>query len=151
MCRFLRAALHLLLAELLRALEVLQRKEYVLLHRQVRIECIILKHHAHAAILGCKGGHIVLPKENLSLRRLFQAADHEQRGALAAAGRAEQPHQLSVRKFIIKIAHRNDILSPFAGAGELLGQVLQNNLHDSLYPLFLAPAHSAQHGLTPML
>ena len=92
-----------------------------------------------------------ISKENLALRRLFQAADHEQRGALAAAGRAEQPHQLSVRKFIIKIAHRNDILSPFAGAGELLGQVLQNNLHDSLYPLFLAPAHSARHGLTPML
>ena len=94
----------------------------------MRIERVILEHQPHAAAFGGQRGHVVLAEKHLAGGGLFQPADHVQRGALAAAGRAEQPHQLSVRKFIIKIADRHNV-APAAARRKRLRQVLQCDFH----------------------
>ena len=124
------AAQHLVLGGALLAAQVLQRKEYVLQHRQVRIERVVLEHQPHAALLGGQGGDVVLAKVDLAGGGLEQAAQQVERGGLAAARRPEQAHELAVGYLKGEVVHRDDLLLRiFAPAGEFLGQILQNDFH----------------------
>ena len=75
-CRRLRPRVHLLLGELIRALEILKREQDILPDRQVRVQRIVLEYQPHAAFLGRQVRHVILPEEYLPLRRLQQPADH---------------------------------------------------------------------------
>ena len=116
-------------------LEVLQRKEDILAHGQVRIEGVVLKDHAHAAMLGGQAGHVVIAEENPARGGRFQSADQVQRGGLAAARRPQQPDELAVGDFIAEIVHGHDLAAGTpARRGKRLGQVLQHNFHRRTIP-----------------
>ena len=124
----LRALNHLHLGQLIGARQVLQGEQNVLQHCHVRIQGIILEHQADAALFGGQLGHVVLAKEYLARRRLLQAADHIQRGALAAAGGAQQADQLAIRNFKIEVIDRDHLVRGlFVAAGEDFRQILQDN------------------------
>ena len=96
------------------------------------VQRIILEHHAHTPQLRCKGGHILLPEEDLSIRGLLQPADHIQRGALPASGRSEKPHQFSVRDLAGKVIHSGNVPPAlFPPGGEFFRKILQYYLHFS--------------------
>ena len=81
---------HLLFGQLILALQVFQREAGVLLHSQVGIQCIVLEHQAHAPLLGSQFRDLLVAEEDLAGGGLLQAGEHVQRGALAAAGGAQQ-------------------------------------------------------------
>ena len=130
---------HLLPGKLLVSLQVLQGEQDVLQYRQVGIEGVILKHHAHAPVLRRQVGHVVFAEEHLALGGSLQAADHVQRGALAAAGGAQQAHQLAVGNFKIQMVHRHKFLAalPVPG-GKFFREIFQYNLHGAFIPLMPA-------------
>ena len=120
---------HLFLGQSVRALPVFQREADVLLHRQVGVQGIVLEHKAHAPVLRRQVGHIVLPKEDSAGGRLFQAAEHIQRGAFAAAGGPQQTDQLPIGDSKGKVADRHNLLPLPVPGGENFGQMLQFNIH----------------------
>ena len=105
------------------------------------IQGVVLEHQPHAAIFRRQMGHIVLAEEDLSLRRLQQAADEIQRRALAAAGGAQQTDELPVGDLEREVIDGDDIAARlFVAVGELLGQMLQRDLHGSVsLPVFCGP------------
>ena len=126
----MRTLQHGFLGHLVLAAEVLQREEDVLLDRQMGIERVILEHQTNATVFRGQIGHIVLPEEDFAAGWLLQTANHVQRRAFAAAGRAKKTNQLSIRDGKVKIV---DCYHFFAGlfvaAREDFGQVLQNDFH----------------------
>ena len=133
---------HLCFGELVRTPQVFQREHDVLPYRQVGVQRVVLEHQPHAAILRRQMGHIVLTKEDLACSRLQQAADKVQCCALAAAGGTQQADELSVGDLKGKIVDGDDIAARFLVAvGELLGQMLQRDLHGSFSCILAAPSH----------
>ena len=84
---------------------VLQRERDVLEHRQVRVQRVVLEHHGHVAVLGVYLVHHPPADGDLSARDVLQPGDHAQQGALAAARRADQHHELVVGHFQIDAVH----------------------------------------------
>ena len=105
----------------------------------MRIEGVILEYQPHTPIFGGKLGNVALAKEDLPAGRLLQAADHIQRGALAASGGAQQTDELPIGNGEAHIVYRYHFLIGFlVPAGENLGYVPQFNFHTIFpYALFL--------------
>ena len=111
-------------------LEVFQREQDVLQNGQVRVEGIVLEHHAHAAQFGRKGGDVLLPEKDAAGSRGFQPADHVERGGFAAARRPQQPDELAVRHLEAEVFDSGGHALGLAPAGrELFGQSFQRDFH----------------------
>jgi hypothetical protein len=67
----------------------------VLPRRHVREQRVGLEHHAHAALVRGQRRDVLAPDHDAPAVRLLEAGDQAQGGGLAAAGRAEQRHQLA--------------------------------------------------------
>jgi hypothetical protein len=76
-------------------------------HRHVRVEGVGLEHHRHVALVRRQIGD-VRPVEQARGRRLLEPGDHPQRRRLAAAGGAEQHHELAMRDREVERIHRRD-------------------------------------------
>ena len=121
---------HLLLGQLIRAGQVLQREKDVLQNRHVGIQGVILEHQPDAALFSGKLGHIVLTEENFAGGRLLQPADHIQRGAFAAAGGPQQTDQLAVGNFKIEVVDGDHLFAGFfVAAGKDFRQFFKNDFH----------------------
>ena len=152
LCRLQRPLRHLHLCQLIRAPQVFQREHDVLPYRQVGVQRVVLEHQPHAAILRRQMGHIVLAEEDLSLRRLQQAADQVQRRAFAAAGGAQQTDELPIGDLKGEVMDGDDVAARFfVAVGESLGQMLQHDLHGSFsLPVFDSPPPCGRNGLSVM-
>jgi hypothetical protein len=74
----------------------LEAKADVLRHRQVREECIGLKHHADLAPVCGQSGDVASVDADGARRRRLEAADHAQHGGLATAGGPQEGHELAL-------------------------------------------------------
>jgi hypothetical protein len=69
----------------------------VLAHRHVGIKRVVLEHHRDVAFLRRARVDDLAIEQQLAGCDVFQARDHAQHGRLAAAGRADQGHELALR------------------------------------------------------
>ncbi len=100
----------------------------------MRIEGIILEDQTDAALLGRQCGHVVVAEIDFAGGRRFKAADEIERGALAAAGGAEQADELPVRDLEGHVVYGDDLaLILFVEAGKFLGEVLQYDFHTAYH------------------
>ena len=79
----------------------------------MRVEGVVLEDHRDVAVFG---GHVVdhpLADADLAVGDLLQAGDHAQRGRLAAAGRADQHHELLVPDVQVQVVDGGDFVIPF--------------------------------------
>ena len=76
--------------------EHLQREAHILGHGHMRVERVGLEHHGDAAIGGGDRVHRLAADQQFAGGDLLQPGDHAQQGGLAAAGRADENHQLAV-------------------------------------------------------
>jgi chemotaxis methyl-accepting protein methylase len=74
----------------------LQAEGHVLAHRHVRVQRIALKHHCDVAVLGLQVVDHLVGDQHVAAGDFFQASEHAQQRALAAARRADQHHELAV-------------------------------------------------------
>src|SRR5690349_7287917 len=75
----------------------LQRKGDVVADREMRIEAVALKHHRHAARARRNVIDDIAADQKIAAGLSLEPADDAQEGRLAAAGWAEQHHELTVR------------------------------------------------------
>ena len=75
-----------------------QAEQDVLGDRQVRKQRVALEHHRDAALGGRQRGHIALGDPDRAGIRCVEPGDQPQGGGLAAAGRAEQRHEMAGRR-----------------------------------------------------
>src|SRR5262249_36060639 len=68
----------------------LERKHHVLRRRHVREQGIVLEHHADIALVGLAPNKILSVELDDTAGRGLEAGDHQQRGRLAGAARAQQ-------------------------------------------------------------
>ena len=69
----------------------------VLVDAHVRIERVVLEHHRDVALPGASPLTDRAADQDLARRRLVEPGQQSQRGALAAARRADQDQELAVR------------------------------------------------------
>ena len=93
---------HLRPGKLVLPFQVLQREDDVLPNREMRIERIVLKHHAHSAFFRRQRRHVLIPEKDLATGRLFQAADHVQRRTFSTARGAQKADEFPVGDLEIK-------------------------------------------------
>ena len=74
----------------------LEREAHVVAHAHVRIERVVLEHHRDVAVLGRLVVHHVVADPQLALGDVLEPGDHAQGGGLAAAGGADEDHELAV-------------------------------------------------------
>ncbi len=65
-------------------------------HGHVRVQRVVLEDHGHVAFEGTQVVDDPPADAHLASGRLLQAGDDVERGRLAAAGRAQQGHELAV-------------------------------------------------------
>ena len=121
------------------AFQVLKWEHDVLLHRHMRIQRIILKHHPDSPVFRRQIRHIVLSEENPSLSRFFQPADQVQHGAFPAAGWAKKCNKLPVRDLKIEIIDGNHVGTALDAALEAFCKIFQYYFHfvpPSRFPVF---------------
>ena len=87
----------LLVDLLLRDLLQLQGECHVLVHGHVRVQSIVLEDHGDVAVLRGHVVHQTVADVQFAVRDLFQTGDHAERRGLAAAGRADENDELTVR------------------------------------------------------
>ena len=91
-----RRALDPLLDFLLRQLVELEAEGEVLLDGHVRIERVALEHHRDVALLRRQVVDDAVADPDLAVSDLLEARNHAQGGRLAAAGGADENHQLAI-------------------------------------------------------
>ena len=69
----------------------------VLAHRHVRVERVVLEHHRDVAIARRELGDVAPADQDRPLGDVLEPGDHAHQGRLAAAGRADQHHELPAR------------------------------------------------------
>ena len=74
----------------------LEREADVRAHGHVRIERVVLEHHRDVAVDGVEIVDDGVADEDLARGGLLEPRDHPQRGRLAAPGRADEDHELTV-------------------------------------------------------
>ena len=93
----------------------------------MRVERVVLKHHRDVAILRRDIVHHAIADANDAVADFLQARDHAQRGAFAAAGRADEYTNLSGAE---RKAEIGEHIVPFAGrVGERLACDIDLKLH----------------------
>ena len=82
---------------------VSQTKPDVFRYRQVRKECVVLKHHPYASMLGCdpmtRPGHQIPVQADLSTGGGQESGDGSQDRCLAASRRSKHAANLPARQF----------------------------------------------------
>jgi hypothetical protein len=86
---------------------MLQRKGDILAHRHMRIKGVGLEHHRQPALGGRHLGGVTAVDLDLAARHILQPRDQAQQGGLAAAGRADEDHELAVLDG--QVQRRNDL------------------------------------------
>ena len=89
----------------LRLLAQAQAERDVLVHREVRVERVVLEHHRDVALLRRQLVDDALADEELAAGDLLEAGDHPQRRRLAAAGRADEHEELAVLDVERQVGH----------------------------------------------
>ena len=121
---------HLLFGKAVFPLQIFQREEDIFPHRQVGVEGVVLKHHAHPAQLWGQGGDVPVAEEDLSAGGLLQPADKVQGSALSTAGGAKQADELAVGNFKGEVIHSNHFAGGLpAGAVKGFCKMLKLNIH----------------------
>ncbi len=82
-----------------------QRKTHVLGHAHVRVERIALEDHGYTALGRWQRGDLAAADKDLACAHRFQAGQHAQRRALAAARGAHQHHELAVAHLEVQGTH----------------------------------------------
>src|SRR6266404_2344078 len=98
-----------------------QPKRHVLVHRHVRVQGVILKHHGDVAILR---GHVIYHRaahQDFAAGDVLQTRYHAQGRALAAARRPDQNDELLVQDFQIDPSHGGGVV---VGLGHLAQRYL---------------------------
>ena len=75
----------------------LEAERHVVVDRHVRIERVVLEDHRDVALLRGQVVDDLVADPDLAVGHLLEAGDHPERGRLAAAGGADEDHQLAVR------------------------------------------------------
>ena len=70
---------------------------------------VVLEHRVHVPLVGRQPGDVLALQLDAPGGRLLEAADHPQRGRLAAAGRAEQAEELAVHDLEVDVVDREDV------------------------------------------
>ena len=99
----LRRVLDALLDLLLRHLVEAKAERQVVLDRHVRVERVALEDHRDVAFLRSQVVDDLVADPELAAADLLEAGDHAQRGRLAAAGRADENHQLAVLDLQVEV------------------------------------------------
>ena len=120
---------HARLALLPRRLAQLEAVGEVLRHRHVRVQRVVLEHHRDVALLRLAHRHVLVADRDRALGRVLETRDRAQQRGLAAAGRADEHHELAVADLEADPVDRRDAVR------EPLGHVSQA---DAAHPL-LAP------------
>ena len=98
----------------------LQAVAEVLAHRHVRIEGVALEHHRDVAVARREVGHVPAADRHAARRDLLEPGDHPQQGRLAAAGRADENHELAVGDRQADVVDGHDIaVEDLRDVGEL--------------------------------
>jgi len=112
----------------LRALAQLQRERKVVAHGHVRVEGVALEHHRDVAVARGNVVHHAVADGEPPLADRLQPRDHPQRGALAAARRPDQHHELLVRNLQVDavdhfrlLEYFHHLLQDYSGHDALLG------------------------------
>ena len=126
---------HLLLGEFVFPFPVFQRERDVLLHRQMRVQGIVLKNQTHSPMLRGQIGDIIFPKENPSAGGFQQTGEKIQCGGFSAARGAQQGNELPVGDLQGEIVDGYHVLRLFfVPAGEFFCQMLQDDIHGNPIP-----------------
>jgi hypothetical protein len=85
-----------------------QPESHVPLHRQVRVENIVLEHHGDVPISGRDPGNVSLSQADRSARRQLQPGNQPQGGRLATPARTDQHQQLAFAHTQAQVVHCHD-------------------------------------------
>ncbi len=91
----------------------------VLRHRLVRKQRVALEHHAEAAVARLDVVDHAAVDPDLARGRILEARDHAQRRGLAAAGRADEHHELAVLDRDVDVLHGDDRAERLVQVAEL--------------------------------
>ena len=96
----------------------------------VGIQGIVLENQSNSPVLRGQVRYIPVAEEDSPGGGGLQAADHIKRGALSAAGGAQQPDELPVRNLKGEVVHGGYLTAGFfVSVWEFFGQVLQGDIH----------------------
>ncbi|ENN87522.1 hypothetical protein RHSP_44117 [Rhizobium freirei PRF 81] len=116
----------------LRHIRHFERKSDVLAHAHMRIERVGLEHHGKAAVGRLQIGAVLSVDHDLPAGDVFEAGDQAQKRGLAAAGRADEHHELTI--IDLEVDGRDDL-----GFAEDLGNLSENNATHACLPYLTAP------------
>ena len=103
----------------------LQAKGHVVKHRHVPEQRVMLKHKAHLALAHMHVGGVFTAEQNTALPWAFQPRNDAQQRGFAAAGGAEQSHQLTRGNVQVDISQGMKV-------AKLLADVSNFNTHFSI-------------------
>ena len=130
--RLIHPAANLLFRELV-AVEA-QRECDVLPDRQVRVQGVVLEDHGQVAVLGGQVVHGFPVDQEIPGCDVLQSDDHAQGRRLAAAGRADENHELAVSDVQV------DVVDGLETVSVLLDEVLEGDLgHNFLLLVGVSP------------
>ena len=87
----------------------LQAEGHVVVDRHVRVQGVALEDHRDVAILRGDVVDDALADLEVALGDLLEAGDHPQAGGLAAAGRADQDHELAVLDLEVEVLDGGEV------------------------------------------
>jgi hypothetical protein len=96
-----------------------QREAHVLGDRHVRIERVVLEHHGDIAILRIALIHHRAVNQDLAVRGVLQPRHDPQEGGFAAAGGADEHHELAIGDGEIHAVDHLHIAEPLAHLAQL--------------------------------
>ena len=140
-----------------------QAERDVVEHRHVRVERVVLEHHRHVAPARVEIVDGLVADRDLSGGDLLEAGDHPQSGRLAAAGRADEDHELSCGDVEREVAEGGDVVVDLRHAVERDGRgracggahegrvctpgvVITTYLHYIVRPCYVRPAYGPSEG-----
>ena len=82
---------------LLRGLPHLEPVGEVLGHGEVGVQSVVLEHHRDVTVTGSEPGDLAVADPDLAVADLLESGEHAKQRRLAAAGRADEHHELTAR------------------------------------------------------
>ena len=125
----------------LRRLPHLEPVAEVLAHGHVRVERVALEHHRDVALARRGVGDVAAADRDRARRRLLEPGDQPQQRRLAAAGRADEDHELAV------LDVQADVVDRAHAAAELLRDAVDDDLGHRRASSGLGPAAPSTRSL----
>ena len=100
----------LLIHDVLRHLLQPQRERDIVVDGHVRIQRVVLEDHRDVSVLRLQIVHDLPVDLHGALGNFFEPRDHAERGALAAAGRADEHDELLILDIQVKVVYGDDIV-----------------------------------------